>query len=83
MPAKETIPQAFRLLRKVNGRTVTTVGPASDMDDAFEAMGYACIGSLIDARLPEPLQGAPRFAGLAGPVLEGEALLYVERAPGD
>ncbi|NML47496.1 hypothetical protein HHL11_27345 [Ramlibacter sp. G-1-2-2] len=77
MSSNATAPQAFLLLRKINGQVVTTVGPASDIEDTFDAMGYEYLGSLIDANLPGPLQGAPRFAGLAGPRLEGEALLYV------
>ena len=76
LAAPAAVPQAFRLLRKVNGETVTTVGPTSDMKAAFEALGYEYVGSLKEAQ--RPLRGAPRFAGLVGPSLEGEALLYIE-----
>ena len=77
MSARDKVPQAFRLLRKVNGEIVATVGPTSDLKAAFEALGYEYVGSLKDAQRPAPLQGAPRFSGLLGPTLEAEALLYV------
>ena len=78
MSATDKVPQAFRLLRKVNGEIVATVGPTSDMKAAFEALGYEYAGSLKDAQRPAPLLGAPRFSGLLGPTLEGGALLYIE-----
>jgi hypothetical protein len=71
-------PRAFRLLRMVDGQKVTTVGPLTDIEETFAALGYECLGSRIDARQPETLQGAPRFAGLFGPRWDGDAVLYVE-----
>lgn len=70
-----------RLVQMVDGAfTTSTFGPESDLIAAMEVRGFTFAGVNNNPRQRAELQGAPKFAGVCGPMWDGDALRYEDQS---
>lgn len=69
---------AARLVRAVPGAGMVRedFGPDVDLIAAMEIRGHAFTGINANPRQRAELQGQPKFAGLCGPMWNGDAIRY-------
>lgn len=66
----------YRLVQSVEGRLIATECEADNVFAFMEVRGFALSGINSNPRQREELQGQPRFAGLNGPMWDGDAIRY-------
>jgi hypothetical protein len=70
-----------RLYQMVDGASVaSTFGPEVDLIAAMEVRGFTFTGANNNTRHRAELQGAPKFAGICGPMWDGDALRYEDQS---
>ena len=70
-------PIAARLVRMVDDQMIREdFGPQADLIAAMEIRGFVFTSSNFSGRQRAELQGQPRFAGLLGPMWDGDAIRY-------
>lgn len=66
----------YRVVRQLNGRMFVEEFTNDNVIPALELRGFEMTGSYENPRTREEMQGAPKFAGLLGPMYDGDAIRY-------
>jgi hypothetical protein len=70
----------YRLVQLVEGHFVVSEFAGDNVYPAMEVRGFAYAGDNANPRQRQELQHAPLFAGLCGPMWDGDAIRYETRA---
>ncbi len=66
----------YRLIQCVEGAMIQSEFAGDNVYPAMEVRGYAHTGFNTNPKHRAELQGQPKFAGVAGPMWDGDAVRY-------
>lgn len=67
----------YRVVRKLeSGQMFKEEFTNDNVIPALEVRGFEMTGNYSNPRTREEMQGAPKFAGLLGPMFDGDAIRY-------
>jgi hypothetical protein len=66
----------YRVVRIIDGTWIKEEFTNDNVIPAMEIRGYEMTGNYSNPRTREEMQGAPTFAGLLGPMYDGDAIRY-------
>lgn len=67
----------YRVVRRLeSGQMFTEEFTNDNLLPAMEVRGFETTGNYASPRTREEMQGAPKFAGLLGPMWDGDAVRY-------
>lgn len=70
----------YRLIQEVDGQMIRSEFQGDNVFPAMEVRGFAHTGFNNNAKQRAELQGAPKFAGVLGPMWDGDAIRYETKA---